>query len=190
MKMTVPIARSDIHVHLSAEHVEALFGQGYALTKLRDLTQPGQYCANEQVTVSGPAGSIDHVYVVGPARSVTQVEISITNGLTLGIEPPIRASGNLEDTPGCSLIGPAGRVELTSGVIAARRHIHMHTDDARRYGLTDGQVVRVAVGGERALVFQNVVVRVGDSHALEMHVDFDEGHAAAISDFQEAEIIP
>jgi len=189
MKMTVPIARSDIHVHLSAEHVETLFGRGYSLTKLRDLTQPGQFCCREQVTVEGPSGSISRVYVVGPARSKTQVEISITNGLSLGIRAPLRNSGDLEGSPGCTLIGPSGRVELASGVIIAKRHIHMHTSEADRYGVTDGQVVQVAVGGERALVFQNVVVRAGDNHALEMHVDFDEGHAAGIEDFQDVDII-
>ncbi|MBN2049058.1 MAG: phosphate propanoyltransferase [Spirochaetales bacterium] len=189
MKRFVPIARSDIHVHLQRDHVEALFGRGYRLTNLRDLTIPGQFCCNEQVTVVGPAGSIEGVYVVGPPRSQTQVEISFTNGLTLGIAPPLRYSGDLDHTPGCTLIGPAGSVTLSQGVIAARRHIHMHTSEAQAYGITDGQLVKVLIPGDRALIFNDVKVLVGDNQALEMHVDFDEGHAAGIEDFQEVEIL-
>lgn len=189
MKKTVPIARSDIHVHLSQDHVEALFGTGYKLTKLRDLTLPGQFCCNEQLTVTGPKGSISNVYVVGPARRQTQVEISITNDITLGINAPLRNSGDLSNTPGCILEGPDGKISLDSGVIAALRHIHMDTATAEEYGIRDAQIVKVKIPGPRMLVFENVVVRVGDDQALEMHVDFDEGHAAGISDFQEVEIV-
>jgi len=189
MTVQIPIARSDIHVHLSPEHIEALFGPGYSLTCLRNLTLPGQFACTETVPVRGPSGEISGVVVVGPARKKTQVEISVTNGLVLGIEPPVRDSGDTEGSPGCLLTGPAGTVELASGVIAARRHVHMHSRDARRWGLRDGQAVRVQVPGERSLIFDNVLLRSDDNQALEMHVDFDEGHAAGISDFQMVDLL-
>lgn len=190
MSIPVPIARSDIHVHLSGEHLNILFGPEYQLTNIRDLTIPGQFACSETVTVTGPAGSLTGVVLVGPLRRQTQVEISITNGLQLGITPPVRDSGDLRRTPGCTLTGPRGRVVLKEGVIAARRHVHMHTADAQKYNLSDGQTVKVRVPGPRALVFENVLLRVDDKQALEMHVDFDEGHAAGIEDFQLVELIP
>ena len=186
----VPIARSDIHVHLTEKHIQELFGKGYKLTNIRDLTIPGQYACSETVTVSGPEGSIEGVVVVGPARKYTQIEISITNGLSLGINPPIRKSGNIADSPGCVLIGPEGAIELQEGVIASRRHIHIHSDMAEEWGLSNGQIVKVKVPGPRALIFDEVFIRSGEDQALEMHVDFDEGHAAGIEDFQIVEIIP
>jgi len=189
MKTMLPIAMSDIHVHLEARHVEALFGRGHALSKWRDLTIPGQFACHETVEVVGPAGSIAGAVVVGPPRGQTQVEVSLGNAAVLGIQPPLRESGRLEGTPGATLVGTAGRVELGSGVIAAARHIHMHLRDARDFGVVDGQRVRVRVPGERGLVFEQVVVRVSEEYALEMHVDMEEGRAAAVTDFQLVELL-
>ncbi len=187
--MTIPIARSDIHAHLTRADVDVLFGKGHTLTNIRNLTIPGQFACAETIEVEGPAGKIPGVVVVGPERPYTQVEISFTNGLTLGITPPLRESGDLEGTPGAVLRGPAGSLILARGVIAAKRHIHMHTSDAAQFGVRDRQIVKVRVPGERALVFENVIVRVSPNDALEMHIDFDEGFSACVSDFMQVELI-
>jgi putative phosphotransacetylase len=189
MKTHLPIARSDIHVHLTREHIEQLFGKGYELTKWHDLTIPGQFACKETVTVTGRLGSIEGAFVVGPARAYTQVEISFTNGLALGIDPPLRDSGDIEGSPGAVLHGTAGKVVLSKGVIAAKRHIHMHPKDAADFGVQDRQVVKIRVPGDRGLVFDNVTVRVSPENALEMHIDFDEGFAAGVEDFQLVELI-
>ncbi len=185
----IPIARSDIHAHLTRTDVDTLFGKGHRLTNIRDLTIPGQFACAERIEVEGPSGRISGVVVVGPERPYTQVEISFTNGLTLGITPPLRESGNLEGTPGATLHGPAGSVVLKKGIIAALRHIHMHTTDAERFGVKDKQRVKVRVPGERPLVFEDVIVRVSPDYALEMHIDFDEGFAACVTDFMPVELI-
>ena len=189
MKTHLPIARSDIHVHLTKEHIERLFGKGYELTKWYDLTIPGQFACKETVTVMGELGSIEGVVVVGPAREYTQVEISLTNGLTLGIDPPLRDSGDIERSPGAVLYGTAGKVVLSKGVIAARRHIHMHTSDAEKYGVVDKEYVSVKVDGPRGLVYNNVLVRVNKDYALEMHLDVDEGNAAGLKNYDILEIL-
>ena len=189
MKSMLPVAMSDIHAHLTPAHVEALFGKGHALTKWRDLTIPGAYACRETVEVVGPKGSIAGAVVVGPTRGYTQVEISLTNAAVLGIVPPIRESGDLEGTPGAVLIGTAGKLVLQKGIVAALRHIHMNTNDAREFGVADGQRVKIRVTGERALVFENVIVRVDPDWALEMHIDVDEAHAAGVVDFQLVELI-
>jgi putative phosphotransacetylase len=189
MKTTLPIARSDIHAHLTQEHVEALFGKGHRLAKWRDLTEPGQYACRETVVVRGPAGSIGGVVIVGPTRSRTQVEVSFSNAAALGIEPPLRESGHLEGSPGAVLVGTAGEVALDEGVIVAARHIHMSPAESQEYGVVNGQRVKIRVPGERALVFENVIVRVDAAFKLEMHIDFDEGRAAGVADFQQVELI-
>jgi putative phosphotransacetylase len=189
MKTMLPIAMSDIHLHLTQEDVEALFGKGHTLTKWRDLTIPGAYACRETVEVRGPAGSIAGAVVVGPCRTYTQVEISFTNAGVLGIAPPLRESGDLDGTPGAMLVGTAGELVLTKGVVAALRHIHMNKDDAREFGVADGQKVKIRVPGERALVFEGVIVRVDPTWALEMHIDVDEGRAAGVVDFQLVELI-
>jgi putative phosphotransacetylase len=189
MKKHLPLARSDIHVHLTAGHVEELFGPGHRLTLERELTIPGQFAALERVTVQGPEGSIRDVIPVGPERAATQVEISRSNGLALGIVPPVRLSGDIEGTPGCVLVGPEGAVVLERGVIAAARHIHMHPRDAAEFGVGDGDRVRIRVAGERGVVFENVTVKVSPDFALEMHIDFDEGFAAGVEDFQLVELL-
>jgi putative phosphotransacetylase len=169
--------------------MEALFGKGHVLTKWRDLTIPGAYACYETVVVRGPQGSVGGAVIVGPPRDYTQVEISFSNGAVLGIVPPLRESGDLECTPGATLIGTVGEIVLEKGVIAALRHIHMNPVEARGFGVADGQKVRVRVPGERGLVFENVVVRVDPVWKLEMHIDFDEGYAAGVEDFQLVELI-
>lgn len=189
MKTMLPIAMSDVHAHLTQTHVEALFGKGHTLTKWRDLTIPGAYACRETVEVVGPTGSIAGAVVVGPPRAYTQVEISLTNAAVLGMVAPIRESGDLEGTPGATIVGTSGRVVLARGVIAAVRHIHMNPNEASEYGVSDGQRVRIRVPGERALVFENVVVRVDPGWVLEMHIDVDEGRAAGVVDFQLVELV-
>jgi acetate kinase len=168
------------HIHLTQEHVEALFGKGSQLTRHADLSQPGQYACKEQLTIAGPKGRIERVRVLGPTRKITQVEIAMTEQFKLGVHPPIRESGDIKDTPGCTLEGPAGSVKLERGVICALRHIHMTPADALRYGVRDKSVVRVRVDGDRELVFGDVLVRVDPSFALAMHIDTDEANAAHV----------
>ena len=189
MSFKVPIARSDVHIHLCREDADLLFGTDYQFTNIRELTIPGNYACSETVSLIGPEGKIEGVVVVGPKREYTQVEVSRTNCLTLGIDAPVRSSGDIENSAGITVRGPAGSIVMKKGVIIAARHIHMHTDDALKLGLTDGQTVRVRVDGDRSLVFENVVLKIGEDQALEMHVDFDEGHAAGITDFQLVELL-
>ena len=169
------------HIHLTQEHVEALFGQGHQLTKHADLSQPGQYACKEQLTIVGPKGRIERVRVLGPVRKYTQVEIAMTEQFKLGVHPPIRESGDIADTPGCTLEGPAGSLKIERGVICALRHVHMTPGDALRYGVRDKSVVRVRITGDRELVFGDVLVRVDPGFALAMHIDTDEANAAHVT---------
>jgi acetate kinase len=168
------------HIHLTQEHVEALFGKGHQLTKHADLSQPGQYACKEQLTIVGPKGRIERVRILGPARKYTQVEIAMTEQFKLGIHPPIRESGDVADTPGCVLESPNGSVPIDRGVICALRHVHMSPEDALRYGVRDKSFVRVKIAGDRELVFGDVLVRVDPSFKLAMHIDTDEGNAANV----------
>ena len=169
------------HVHVSEEHLEILFGKGYKLTPKKDLSQPGQLACEERVTVVGPKKELAGVSILGPCRKATQVELSLTDARSIGVKAPIRESGDVADSGACKLVGPAGEVELTEGVIAAKRHIHMTTADAEKYGITDCQIVKVKIPTEgRALIFDDVVARVSDSYALAMHLDTDEANAAAV----------
>ena len=168
------------HIHLTQEHVEALFGAGHQLTPHADLSQPGQFACKEQLTVKGPKGRIERVRVLGPTRRDTQIEIAMTEQFRLGVHPPIRESGDIKDTPGCTLEGPAGNVVLDHGVICAMRHIHMTPADALSYGVRDRSFVRVRVAGDRELVFGDVLVRVDPNFALAMHIDTDEANAAHV----------
>ena len=174
----IPIEVSAHHIHLSKEHVEALFGPGHPLTWHADLSQPGQFACKEQLAIVGPKGRIERVRVLGPPRRATQVEIAMTEQFKLGIQPPIRESGDIEGTPGCTLEGPAGSVALEKGVICALRHIHMTPADALRYGVKDKASVRVRIRGDREMVFGDVRVRVDPAFALAMHIDTDEANAA------------
>ncbi len=178
---TIPVAISARHVHLSQAHVEALFGVGSTLTPEVELTQPGQFACKERVSLVGSRGRIDKVRVIGPARGRTQVEVARTDEFKLGVDAPVRMSGDLDNTPGLTLEGPEGSVDLESGVICSQRHIHMTPADAERFGVSHKDVVEVALDTDgRDLVFGDVVVRVKDSYALEMHVDTDEGNAAEL----------
>ena len=168
------------HIHLTQEHVEALFGKGHQLTKHTDLSQPGQYACKEQLAIVGPKGRIERVRILGPARKYTQVEIAMTEQFKLGIHPPIRESGDIADTPGCILESPTGNVQIDRGVICALRHVHMSPEDALRYGVRDKSFVRVRIAGNRELVFGDVLVRVDPSFKLAMHIDTDEGNAANV----------
>lgn len=183
-EQTIPVAISARHIHLTQESVEALFGEGHQLTPLRELSQPGQFAANEEVTLVGPKRRIEGVRVLGPVRSKDQVEISRTDEFYLGVDAPIRASGDVANTPGITLIGTDGRkLDLPCGVICAWRHIHMTPDDADAFGVEDRDVVSVEVGqdGVRSLTFGDVLVRVKPTYRLEMHIDTDEGNAAELS---------
>ena len=168
------------HVHLTAETVETLFGKGHTLTNKKDLSQPGQFACEEKVTVVGPKGSLK-ASVLGPTRPADQVELSLTDARSIGVTAPIRESGDIKGTGACKLIGPAGEVEISEGVIAAKRHIHMTVADGEKYGIKDKQIVSVKIPTEgRALIFGDVVARVSDSYALAMHIDTDEANAACV----------
>ena len=178
MQKPFPIEVLPHHVHLTQEHVEALFGKGHQLTKYADVSQPGQYSCEEQVTIVGPKGRIKGVRLFGPPRKYTQVKIAMTEQYQLGIHPPIRASGDITGTPGCTLEGPAGRVKLSSGVVCPMRHVHMMPENALRYGVRDGSLVRVRVEGDSNIFFSDVLVRVDPNFALAMHINTDEASAA------------
>jgi len=177
----IPIGVSAHHVHLSQEHLGQLFGVGHDLTPRTPLSQPDQYACEEQVNLVGPKGRIERVRVLGPVRNQTQVEISRTEEFRLGIDAPVRMSGDLDGSPGLVLEGAAGQARLEQGVICAQRHIHMTPEDALRFGLRDQDVVRVRVEGERGVIFGDVVVRVSPKFQLELHVDTDEANAAQVS---------
>jgi putative phosphotransacetylase len=168
------------HVHLDAAAMAALFGGGRALTKLKDLAQPGQFAANETVAVAGPKGTIDKVRVLGPLRPETQVEISGTDQFALGVQAPVRESGKLDGTPGIRLRGPAGEITLARGLIRALRHIHMAPADADSIGAANGGQVSVRLVGDRTTIVEGVLVRVSPSYVLEMHIDTDEANASGV----------
>lgn len=186
---TIPVALSNRHVHLGAEHVEALFGPGHELTPLRPLSQPGQFAARETVELVGPKGSIPGVRILGPARGQSQVELAITDGYVLGIPVPVRLSGDLAGTPGGHLIGPRGAVRLDEGFIVAARHIHFEPAHAAEAGIEHKQVVAVRVLGRRALVFDAVIARVSDQFKTELHLDVDEGNAAGVRNGDRVEVL-
>ncbi len=176
---TIPIAISARHVHLTQPTVEKLFGEGHELTPRNPLSQPGQYASEETVTLVGPKGRLERVRVLGPPRDHNQVEISRTDEFALGIDAPVRGSGDIDNTPGLTLIGAAGEVNLEKGLICALRHIHMTPADAEAFGVKNGDMVEVKLtGGERDLTFGDVLIRVSPKYKLEMHIDTDEGNAA------------
>ena len=182
MSMEVLVETSARHVHVTQEVLETLFGKDYVLTKKKDLSQPGQYACAERVDIVGPKKTLAGVSILGPVRPETQVELSLTDARSIGVAAPIRESGDIAGSGACKMVGPCGEVELSEGVIVAKRHIHMTTADAERMGLSDKQVVSVQVPSNgRALVFGDVVVRVSDKYALAMHIDTDESNAGAIA---------
>lgn len=177
----VEIEASGRHIHLSVEDKEKIFGKNYQLTKVRDLSQPGQYVCKERLTVEGPKGALKNVVILGPERKETQVEISMTDARALGINPVIRQSGSIKDTPGAKLIFNDHVLEITQGVIVAGRHVHVHTDDARRLSIKDGDFVSVKTQGERSLTFHHVLARVSDQFSTYMHIDYDEANACGLN---------
>ncbi|MBE6885741.1 MAG: phosphate propanoyltransferase [Oscillospiraceae bacterium] len=176
---TFIVETSARHIHLSQQDLETLFGKGATLTHKKDLSQPGQYACEERVTVVGPKRELKGVTILGPVRPATQVEISLTDARSIGVAAPIRESGDTAGSGGCKLVGPCGEVELTEGVIAAKRHIHMTPADAETFGVADKEIVSVKIDSEgRSLVFGDVVVRVSEKFGLAMHIDTDESNAA------------
>ena len=177
--MSFMIETSARHIHLTQESVEKLFGEGYQLTIRKPLSYPGQYASNERLTIVGPKKELANVSILGPVRKADQVEISATDARTLGIDAPIRESGDVKGSGACKLIGPKGEIDLTEGVIVAKRHLHVTEEDAAEMGVKDKEIIRVSCGGEgRKLIFDDVVVRVNVGGATTMHIDTDEAHAA------------
>ena len=177
----VPVGVSNRHIHLTKEHVEILFGKGYQLTKLKDLSQPGQYACKEQLTIIGPSmRSIEGVRVLGPERKRSQVEISRTDSFVLKVKPPVRESGDLDGSAPVTIVGPKGIVTLDEGCIIANRHIHMSEDEGKAFGVTDGEYCDVELYGERKSLFYDVQIRVHKDFRLEMHIDTDDANAAGV----------
>ena len=179
MANKVLVETSARHVHLTEEHIEILFGKGHTLTHKKDLSQPGQFACEERVTLVGPKKSIANVIILGPARPATQVEVSLTDARTLGVEAPVRESGDVKGSGGCKIVGPCGEVEISEGVIAAKRHIHLTPADAEAFNVADKEIVSVKIDSEgRSTIFGDVVVRVNPNFAAAMHIDTDESNAA------------
>ncbi|MCE5344624.1 MAG: phosphate propanoyltransferase [Eubacteriales bacterium] len=179
----VPVSSSNRHIHLCPADVDRLFGVGYQLTKMRDLAQPGQYACNESVTLEAEKGTLS-LRVVGPTRKETQIELSYTDCYKIGIKPMLRMSGETAGTPGCTLANGDKRIALNHGVIVAARHLHMSPAEAEGYGLRDGDAVALQVEGERATILERLIVRSGDAHSLEAHIDKDEANACGVADGQ------
>ena len=177
----IPIGVSNRHIHLSRSDLETLFGSGYELTPIKELSQPGQYACKEQLTIIGPSmRPIENVRVLGPVRKASQVEISMTDSYVLKVKPPVRESGNIKDSAPIRIVGPKGVVELSEGCIIANRHIHMSPDEAKVFGLSDGDYVNIDVNGKRKTRWYDVQVRVHKDFRLEMHVDTDDANSAGI----------
>ena len=178
MSNKVIVETSARHVHLTEEHIEALFGKGHTLTFKKELSQPGQFACEERVSVVGPKNTIDRVIVLGPARKASQVEVSLTDARTLGVTAPVRESGDVAGSGACKLVGPCGEVELSEGVIVAKRHIHFTPEEAAAAGVSDKEIVKVKIASERTTIFDDVVVRVSPSFKGDMNIDTDESNAA------------
>ena len=179
MANTVLVETSARHVHLTEEHIKILFGEGATLTVKKPLSQPGQFACEERVTLVGPKKSIPNVIILGPARSATQVEVSLTDARTLGVDAPVRESGDIAGSGACKIVGPCGEVEISEGVIAAKRHIHLTPADAEAFGVEDKQIVSVKISSaDRSTIFGDVVVRISPKFAAAMHIDTDESNAA------------
>ena len=187
-RIFIELEASGRHVHVTEAQAVALFG--HKLTPKRPLSQPGQYLANERVTVIGPKGEFENVAVLGPEREAGQVELSMTDARALGIAAPLRQSGDIENTPGAILRGTMGQVQLSQGVIVAKRHIHMTPEAAKIMGVTDKQIVKLQTFTERPLIFEDVVVRVRPDFATRAHLDFDEANACAMKNGDLGRIIP
>lgn len=178
--MEIPIEVSAKHIHLSREHLDALFGEAYDLTQMKDLSQPGGFAAEEKVELISDSGKSCKLRVVGPLRNHTQIEISMTDAFKLGIDAPVRESGHISGSASGVLEGPAGEVKLEEGIIIAKRHIHANNSEANSLGIKNGDIVSVKTESKRGVTFHDVVVRMGSDYKLSMHVDTDEGNSAGV----------
>lgn len=186
---TIPVGVSNRHLHLSQKDMDILFGEGYQMTKIKDLSQPGQFACKETVTICGPNGAIEKVRILGPVRSKTQVEILAGDCFKLGVKSDPRLSGDLQGTPGITIIGPKGSVQTEEGLIVAQRHIHMTPQDAARFGVHDGEIVAIQIEGPRGGVYNNVAVRANDASALECHIDTEEANAMNVNSLSKIKVI-
>lgn len=177
----IPVGVSNRHVHLSQKDLESLFGEDYKLTKLKDLSQPGQYACKEIVTICGPKGAIEKVRILGPVRSKTQVEVLNGDCIKLGVASNVRLSGDLSRTPGITLVGPKGSVQIEEGLVVAQRHIHMTPEDAKNLGVCDGDIVSIKFDDLRGGIYSNVAIRANDASKLECHLDIEEANAMGIN---------
>ena len=188
-ELTIPVGVSNRHVHLSQEDLDTLFGKGYHLTNMKELSQPGQYACKEMVTVCGPKGAIEKVRILGPVRKQTQVEILAADCFKLSRNTTPKMSGELAGTPGITLVGPKGTVETKEGLIIAQRHIHMSPADALKFGVHDGETVKIETEGIRGGIFNNVAIRVTETSALECHLDTEEANAMGLSGSSKVTIV-
>ncbi|WP_027415020.1 phosphate propanoyltransferase [Aneurinibacillus terranovensis] len=186
---SIPIAVSARHCHLSKTDLEALFGERFELTKKADLYQLGQFAANETVTIIGTRGSIPNVRILGPTRNLTQVEISKTDAIKLGLNPPIRESGDIKGSSPITILGPKGSIYLKEGLIIAQAHIHMNPQDADYYNVKNGEYVRISTENERPITFEKILIRVSPKYRLEMHIDTDEANACLITTGEKGNLI-
>ncbi len=186
---SVPIGVSNRHIHLDRADMDILFGQDSELTFKKELGQPGQFACEETVTLHGPKGELSRVRVLGPLRSESQVEVSVTDGFALGVRPPVRESGKIAGTPGVTIVGPKGTIEKDTGTIAALRHIHLDPETAQRIGVKDKQMVKAEIRGLRGGILHNVLIRVSEQFAPEMHIDVDEANAMGVKNGDRAYII-
>lgn len=177
----VPVGISNRHIHLSQADLDQLFGAGYQLTPMKELSQPGQFACKETVTICGPKGAIEKVRVLVPVRKETQIEIVAGDCFKLGVKAPAKLSGDLAGTPGITVVGPRGSVQTAQGLIVAQRHIHMAPADAQAYGVQDGQIVKIRVSGLRGGIYDNVAIRVTTSSKLECHLDTEEANAMGVA---------
>jgi putative phosphotransacetylase len=189
MQKIIKVETSARHVHLSEQDLKLLFGEGHNLTIKRELSQPNQYLSEERVKLVGSKSEFDRVAILGPTRHATQVELSLTDARDLGVEAPVRESGDVKGSAAIKIVGAKGEIEISEGVIIAKRHIHFTPEDAEKYGVKDKQIVKVKVSGDRALIFDETVVRVSPSFKTYMHIDFDETNAAGINGIVDGEII-
>ncbi|MBW9157659.1 phosphate propanoyltransferase [Clostridium tagluense] len=184
----IPVGVSNRHIHISQADLNSLFGEGYQLTKSKDLSQLGQYACKETVTICGPKGAIEKVRILGPVRSKSQIEVLTGDSFKLGVVSQARLSGDLQGTPGITLIGPKGSIQTTEGLIVAQRHIHMTPEDAKRFGVHDGQSVSIEISGPRGGIYNNVAVRANDASALECHIDTEEANAMNLNSLSKIKI--
>lgn len=185
----IPISVSARHCHVTQSDLEILFGKGYTLTVKNDLSQPGQFAANETVSIAGPRDTITNVRILGPTRNITQVEVSKTDAIRLGLNPPLRESGDIKDSAPITIIGPHGSIYLKEGLIIAKAHIHMTPDDAKHFNVKDGEYVKVKTQNERPVTFEHVLIRVSKDYKLDMHIDTDEANAGLITTGQTGKLI-